>query len=107
MFYLLSKLIFAGSGCDTFNKITILLSYGHYFSLYSHVYLRNIVIFSIGNADPVVNYKYGKMTSDLMQKFYSNTKFNTYDGLGHSSNPTVSETMYFFPLVLAPVIVSR
>lgn len=40
-----------------------------------------------GNADPVVNYAFGKMTSTVMSKYYKNTKFNTYNGLGHSSHP--------------------
>lgn len=40
-----------------------------------------------GNADPVVAYNLGKLTSSTIKEFYKNVNFNTYEGLGHSSAP--------------------
>lgn len=40
-----------------------------------------------GNADPVVNFNFGMMTSTELKKIFSNYTFNTYAGMGHSSSP--------------------
>jgi len=40
-----------------------------------------------GNADPVVNYKFGQMTHAKMSSYYKDISFNTYSGMAHSSSP--------------------
>jgi len=40
-----------------------------------------------GTSDPVVKYVIGQKTKEVLKSHYSNTKFNSYNGLGHSSSP--------------------
>lgn len=50
-----------------------------------------------GTADPIVNYDYGKQTSELYQKLgFSKLKFNTYPGVAHSaSEEELADAMKF------------
>ena len=42
-----------------------------------------------GDKDPMVNYAFGEMTSQMLKKFYSKHEFKTYSGIGHGSCPEV------------------
>ena len=54
--------------------------------------MSNQLIFLAGEADPMVPFTYGKMSSDLIKAFPSaNYQFKTYPGLGHSSSPQVGK----------------
>ena len=40
-----------------------------------------------GTVDPVINYDYGKQTSELCKQLgFKNLKFNTYEGVAHSAS---------------------
>lgn len=39
-----------------------------------------------GTADPVVNFDFGKKTKTVLDAFYSDVKFNSYNGMQHTSN---------------------
>ena len=40
-----------------------------------------------GTVDPVINYDYGKQTSELYKQLgFKNLKFNTYEGVAHSAS---------------------
>ena len=45
-----------------------------------------------GEIDPVVNFKYGKMTAELLKPVCPLFEFKAYKGMGHSSSPQVSST---------------
>jgi len=40
-----------------------------------------------GDCDPVVPYRWGQLTATTLKKFLPEHKFNTYNGLAHSSSP--------------------
>jgi len=59
-----------------------------------------------GNADPIVNYTFGKMTEGRMKTLVNpaNYTFNTYQGLAHSSSPKEMEDIkHFIEKALPPV----
>lgn len=39
-----------------------------------------------GNADPVVSYRFGQLSSSLLKTFMKSVEFQTYQGLSHSSS---------------------
>lgn len=45
------------------------------------------VFLAHGNSDPVVNYKFGAMTNELLKKISFDVSWHEYAGLGHSSHP--------------------
>ncbi|KAI9322485.1 Phospholipase/carboxylesterase/thioesterase [Dichotomocladium elegans] len=45
------------------------------------------VLICHGDADPVVNYSFGKESAEILEKLGYNVKFNTYPGLVHSASP--------------------
>lgn len=55
-----------------------------------------------GTADPIINFNYGKQTSELFQKLgFSKLKFHTYPGVAHSaSEEELAEAMKFINDVL-------
>ena len=55
-----------------------------------------------GTADPIINYDYGKQTSELYQKLgFTNAKFHTYPGVVHSaSEEELADAMKFIDDVL-------
>ena len=53
-------------------------------------------MYFIGNADPVVSYKFGKMTYEALKTFYKDITFETYSNMGHSSCSKVSLFTAFF-----------
>lgn len=55
-----------------------------------------------GTADPIINFDYGKQTSELYQKLgFKNAKFHTYPGVAHSaSEEELADAMKFIDDVL-------
>lgn len=46
-----------------------------------------------GDADPVVTYKMGQLSAQALKIFMTNTKFETYRGMSHSSSPDELEDL--------------
>ncbi|XP_065670744.1 acyl-protein thioesterase 1 isoform X2 [Hydra vulgaris] len=57
-----------------------------------------------GDADPVVKYNYGVMTSSLLKGYYKNTTLNSYSGMAHSScMKEMQDVRSFISKVLPPI----
>lgn len=65
---------------------------------------ETMVFLGHGNADNIVSYDFGKLSSTVLSKVYKNLEFKTYDGLGHSSSPQeFSDVASFISKVLPTV----
>lgn len=83
---------------------TYLSLYKQFDKLTKGVNKETTVFLGHGNADNVVSYDFGKMSSQMLSKFYKNLEFKTYNGLAHSSSPQeFSDVANFISKVLPTV----